>query len=148
MSQRIVLLSFAAMLIFIGAGPDTQPANQRITPSGLTIIEVHDQTEPLTAQANDIVWVHYTGTLQSTGVKFDSSFDHPMRQPLMFRLGSNQVIKGWEEGVVGMKVGDKRQLIIPPALAYGEKGTRGGPIPPNATLVFDIQLVGIDRPPS
>jgi FKBP-type peptidyl-prolyl cis-trans isomerase len=143
MSSRIVFLPFAALLLLAGADPDTQPANQHVTPSGLTIIQQHDQTEPLTAQTNDKVWVHYTGTLQSTGVKFDSSFDHPMSEPLAFQLGAGQVIKGWDEGIIGMKVGDKRRLIIPPSLAYGEKGTPGGPIPPNATLIFDIELVGI-----
>jgi peptidylprolyl isomerase len=146
MFQRITLLSFTAMLMLLGADPATQPANQHVTASGLTIIDVYDQAEPLKAQVGDTVWVHYTGTLQSTGVKFDSSFDHPMHQPISFDVGSGQVIKGWDEGVVGMKVGDKRQLIIPPQLAYGEKGTPGGPIPPNSTLVFDLQLVGISRP--
>jgi FKBP-type peptidyl-prolyl cis-trans isomerase FkpA len=83
--------------------------------------------------------VHYTGWLTS-GKKFDSSVGGA---PFSFPLGGGQVIKGWDEGVAGMKVGGKRQLRIPPALGYGEQGTPGGPIPPNATLIFDVQLVGI-----
>ena len=138
------VLPLLALSILLAAGPDTQPdVKQRTTPSGLTIVEVKTQTEPLVAQAGDMVGVHYTGTLQSTGVKFDSSFDHPDQQPIWFKLGGGQVIKGWDEGIAGMKVGDKRQLIIPPTLAYGDRAV--GPIPANSTLVFDVELVGIYR---
>jgi hypothetical protein len=146
MLKQISKLSFAAFLLLMAADPQTQPANQRTTDSGLTIIDVSHPTEPLAAQAGDMVGVQYTGKLQSSGEKFDSSLDRPRQEPLWFHLGAGQVIKGWDEGLVGMKVGDKRQLIIPPALAYGDKGTPDGPIPPNATLVFDVQLVGIYRP--
>jgi FKBP-type peptidyl-prolyl cis-trans isomerase len=145
MLKRISKLSFATFLLLIAADPQTQPANQRTTESGLTIIDVSQQTQPLSAQAGDMVGVHYTGKLQSSGEKFDSSFDHPRQEPIWFKLGDHQVIKGWDEGIVGMKVGDKRQLIIPPSLAYGADGTPGGPIPPNATLIFDVELVGIYR---
>ena len=133
-----------AMLVIVRA-QTTQPAQERTTASGLKIIDVKPQTEPLVAQAGDLVWVHYTGRLQTTGVKFDSSFDRGVDQPIPFKLGGGQVIKGWDEGIQGMKVGDKRQLIIPSTLAYGAAGTPGGPIPGNATLVFDVQLVGIYR---
>jgi peptidylprolyl isomerase len=146
--RAVLLLMLTVMLT--AAGPETQPAGpERTTASGLKIIEVKQQTDPLVAQANDIVLVHYTGRLQSNGQKFDSSFDRTDRfgdgEPIRFRLGHGRVVKGWDEGIAGMKVGEKRQLIIPPDLAYGARGTPGGPIPPNATLVFDVELVGIYR---
>jgi FKBP-type peptidyl-prolyl cis-trans isomerase len=86
------------------------------------------------------VSVHYTGVL-TNGTKFDSSLDRG--QPIEFSLGSGMVIKGWDQGIEGMRIGGKRKLTIPPALAYGERGTPGGPIPPNATLVFDVELVSV-----
>ncbi len=93
------------------------------------------------AKTGDKVKVHYTGWL-TTGKKFDSSVD--AKQPFDFTIGAGDVIKGWEEGVAGMKVGGKRQLRIPPELAYGASGTPGGPIPANATLIFDIQLLAVN----
>jgi FKBP-type peptidyl-prolyl cis-trans isomerase len=92
-----------------------------------------------TAQRGQMVKVHYTGWLTS-GKKFDSSVDHG--QPFTFHLGGGEVIKGWDEGVEGMKVGGKRQLRIPPELAYGQ---RGYPpiIPGNSTLIFDVELLGV-----
>jgi FKBP-type peptidyl-prolyl cis-trans isomerase FkpA len=89
--------------------------------------------------ATDIVKVHYRGTLQD-GTEFDSS--HKRGQPAEFPL--NRVIKCWTEGVQKMKVGGKAQLTCPPAIAYGERGTPGGPIPPNATLNFEVELLGIN----
>jgi FKBP-type peptidyl-prolyl cis-trans isomerase len=86
------------------------------------------------------VSVHYTGRL-TDGTKFDSSYDRG--QPIEFPLGSGMVIKGWDMGIQGMKVGGKRKLTIPPDLAYGARGTPGGPIPPNATLVFDVELTAV-----
>jgi FKBP-type peptidyl-prolyl cis-trans isomerase len=91
------------------------------------------------AEAGDHVKVHYTGWLTS-GKKFDSSVD--AHQPFDLNLGKGEVIKGWDEGIAGMKVGGKRQLRIPPDLAYGEKGYPGV-IPPNATLIFDVQLLAV-----
>ncbi len=96
------------------------------------------------AHAGEQVSVHYTGWLQnpdgSKGKKFDSSLDRG--QPFDFGLGQQEVIKGWDDGVQGMKVGGKRELIIPPALGYGSRGA-GGVIPPNAALIFDVELLAI-----
>ena len=87
----------------------------------------------------ETVNVHYTGWLEN-GTKFDSSLDR--RSPFSFHLGGGQVIRGWDEGVKGMKVGGKRTLIIPPEMGYGSRGA-GGVIPPNATLVFDVELIKV-----
>jgi FKBP-type peptidyl-prolyl cis-trans isomerase len=95
------------------------------------------------AKAGQRVSVHYTGWLWENGVqgaKFDSSRDR--NDPFVFALGAGQVIRGWDEGVQGMKVGGQRRLIIPPQLGYGARGA-GGVIPPNATLCFDVELLGV-----
>ncbi len=90
------------------------------------------------AKSGDMLSMNYTGML-SNGTVFDSSSRGG--RPLQFQLGVGQVIQGWDQGIVGMKVGSKRRLIIPPALGYGASGQ--GPIPPNATLIFDVELVSI-----
>jgi FKBP-type peptidyl-prolyl cis-trans isomerase len=108
-------------------------------PGGLVVDEVK-AGEGATATKGKTVSVHYSGHL-TDGTKFDSSYDRG--QPIDFHLGAGEVIKGWDQGIEGMKVGGKRKLTIPPELAYGARGTPGGPIPPNATLVFDVELVGV-----
>ena len=107
------------------------------SPSGLQYRE-DAVGEGREAKAGDTVSVHYTGTLQD-GSKFDSSRDRG--QPLQFPLGAGHVIKGWDEGVAGMKIGGRRTLVIPPELGYGARSV--GPIPPNSTLVFDVELMDI-----
>ncbi len=120
-----------------GNAPGIPPVTGAIqtTPSGLKYIDVQPGTgaQPVVGQR---VQVHYTGWL-TNGTKFDSSVDRG--QPIDFRIGAGQVIRGWDEGVGSMKVGGKRRLIIPPALAYGSTGQ--GTIPPDATLIFDVELV-------
>ncbi len=108
------------------------------TASGLEYIEIEAGTGAQ-AEAGKTVSVHYTGKFQD-GKVFDSSISRG--EPITFPLGQGRVIKGWDEGIVLMKVGGKVQLIIPPELAYGERGA-GGVIPPNATLVFDVELVAV-----
>ncbi len=108
------------------------------TPSGLAIEEL-SVGEGAQAKAGDTVSVHYTGWL-ADGRKFDSSVER--NDPFDFPLGRGYVIPGWDEGVAGMRVGGRRRLTIPPHLGYGEQGA-GGVIPPNATLVFEVELLGV-----
>lgn len=141
--MNFTAITIAAGLLSAGllfAQGTTQPAEKKVvTPSGLTIITQLDGKPA--AQAGDTVWVHYTGTLEN-GTEFDSS--RKRNEPISFKLGTGQVIKGWDEGIAGMTIGEKRKLVIPPGLAYGERGAPGA-IPPNSTLHFDVELVGIRR---
>ncbi len=104
-------------------------------------IEVIKEGEGEEVKNGDLVTVNYIGTLLD-GTKFDSSIDR--NEPFAFKLGEGRVIQGWEIGINGMKIGEKRRLTIPPVLAYGELGTPGGPIPPNATLIFEVELLKIN----
>ena len=119
---------------------DAQPVTT--TPSGLKIIDIKVGTGYAPKPGQTCV-MHYTGWLYQNdkkGAKFDSSLDR--NQPFSFPIGQHQVIAGWDEGVATMKVGGKRTLIIPPELGYGARGA-GGVIPPNATLIFDVELLGV-----
>jgi peptidylprolyl isomerase len=120
------------------AGPPPVTGETVTTASGLQYIDIQPGTGASPALGQKVL-VNYTGWLQANGTKFDSSFDRG--QPAEFTLG--QVIQGWNEGLSTMNVGGKRRLVIPPALGYGDRGTPGGPIPPNATLVFDVELVNV-----
>ncbi len=113
-------------------------SNVVTTPSGLKYVEIVEG-DGATPQAGQIVEVHYTGTLEN-GTKFDSSRDR--NTPFKFKIGVGQVIKGWDEGLSTMKVGGRRQLIIPSELGYGARGA-GGVIPPNSTLIFDVELISV-----
>lgn len=117
------------------------------TPSGLMFTVITKPAEEAASpQPGQVVHVHYTGWLADangnpiTSKKFDSSVDR--KQPFVFNVGIGQVIRGWDEGVLDMKVGEKRQFVIPPQLGYGARGA-GGVIPGNATLVFDVELLKI-----
>ena len=114
------------------------------TKSGLKFVDEKAGTGDVATKGNT-VQVHYTGWLYvngKRGMKFDSSLDAGM--PFQFKLGAGQVIPGWDEGVEGMKVGGKRELIIPPDLGYGARGA-GGVIPPNATLDFEVELLKVSK---
>ena len=113
------------------------------TASGLQIIDSKEGTGASPKSGQTCV-MHYTGWLYENGQKgkkFDSSVDR--NEPLRFPVGQGQVIQGWDEGVGSMKVGGKRTLIIPPALGYGARGVGGGLIPPNSTLMFDVELLAV-----
>lgn len=120
-----------------GLGGELNAPKERTTPSGLRITDLV-VGEGAEAIAGQTVVVNYRGTL-ANGTEFDSSYG---RGPFSFPLGGGRVIQGWDEGVAGMKVGGKRKLVIPPDLAYGERGA-GGVIPPNATLTFEVELLRI-----
>lgn len=142
-SCLLALAVFLAASVTPAVADPTKPvAKEKVvtTPSGLKYVDlkVGGGTE---AKTGKTVMVNYVGFL-SDGNKFDSSYDR--REPFPFKIGAipNQVILGWEEGVVGMKIGGKRKLIIPPALAYGEQGAPPR-IPPNATLTFEIELLAV-----
>lgn len=137
--RRLALsLAALAMLTFVHAEDKTKDGKEVTTKSGLKYIDlkVGNGDE---AKAGHEVTVHYTGWLKN-GKKFDSSVDRG--KPFVFPLGARKVIKGWDEGVAGMKVGGKRKLMIPPELGYGERGA-GEDIPPNSELIFEVELLKV-----
>jgi FKBP-type peptidyl-prolyl cis-trans isomerase len=148
----LVLTLFAVLAVAAGcgstnksstpatAGPMKVNGQPTTTPSGLQYWDMVVGTGA-TAAPGTTVSVHYSGFL-TTGEKFDSSRDRG--EPFSFPLGAGQVIKGWDEGVAGMKVGGQRQLRIPPQLGYGAAGAPGA-IPPNATLIFDVELLAVGK---
>lgn len=143
----IVSIIVIAIVIYAVTQSRTSSPTASTTPTTNTSMQQQNglQIETITpgtgaeAKAGDTVVVHYTGIL-TDGTKFDSSIDRGM--PFTFKLGAHQVIPGWEMGVLGMKVGEKRKLVIPPELAYGNSGV-GNIIPPQATLIFQIELISI-----
>ena len=147
--MRITILSLAVLFVaaavaFAAAAESAAPATQlgktETKEGGLKVTYVAAAAPA--AKDGDTVWVLYSGKLKD-GTEFDSSAKHG-NEPIDFVLGKGMVIKGWDEGLQGMHVGEKRTLVIPPSLGYGEQGA-GGVIPPNATLTFDVELVGIYR---
>lgn len=140
--RTLFIIITLALMPALGVGgtmtASDKVGNEITTPSGLTYVDHVVGTGDL-AVAGQTATVHYTGWL-TTGQKFDSSVDRG--QPFSFPLGAGRVIKGWDEGVQGMKVGGKRKLTIPADLGYGARGA-GGVIPPNATLIFDVELLGV-----
>jgi FKBP-type peptidyl-prolyl cis-trans isomerase len=148
MSVRLLPVAFAIVAVACSKPVDEptsdfKPSVGAPAPAGPSQLEMDDigVGTGRTAKAGDTVHVRYTGTL-TNGTKFDSTDDHG-GEPFKFTIGKGEVIKGWDEGVVGMKVGSIRRLRIPPALGYGENGSPPT-IPPNAGLVFQIELVSID----
>ncbi|MDP6593891.1 MAG: FKBP-type peptidyl-prolyl cis-trans isomerase [Candidatus Marinimicrobia bacterium] len=133
--MRRILLLVAAIAV-VGCSGD-KSGEEMMTDSGLKYVDmkVGDGESP---QAGQLVTVHYTGWLED-GTKFDSSVDK--NRPFEFTIGAGRVIKGWDEGVMTMKVGGKRKLTIPSELGYGARGI--GPIPPNSTLIFEVELLAI-----
>lgn len=149
MKNKIIITAIILIAVVIGgylifSGKPAENNNMSNQATGTPLVsELKTETlkEGAGAEAKngDELTVHYVGTLLD-GTKFDSSVDRD--QPFSFTLGARQVIDGWEQGILGMKVGEKRKITIPPSLGYGQYGS--GPIPPNATLIFEVELLKIN----
>ncbi len=144
MTRRLLILACLVVVpSWASADEKIDPAKMKKTDSGLRYQDLKEGAGE-TPRAGQSCEMHYTGWLWEDGKKgkkFDSSLDRS--QSFKFKLGEGQVIKGWDEGVATMKVGGKRLLLLPPALAYGEQGA-GGVIPANATLLFEVELLGVE----
>jgi FKBP-type peptidyl-prolyl cis-trans isomerase len=150
----VFLLLVGLLLYFLFFNPRTEEPGSEIledskaeiniqdeeTVSAELKIEVVQEGKGQEAKNGDTLTVHYSGYLED-GTKFDSSLDGG--EPFVFQIGQGRVIQGWEKGLLGMKVGEKRKITIPPELGYGSSGA-GGVIPPNATLIFEVELLGIE----
>ena len=151
MTKRFIVIALAllvAALVLVAQTKKAAPAGPtKVTGPGTTTadgLQYWDIKVGTGAEAvkGDKVYVHYAGWL-TNGKLFDTSLHGPKSTPFDFKIGAGDVIQGWDEGVAGMKVGGKRQLKIPPKLAYGQQGTGQGLIPPDSTLIFDVTLVSI-----
>lgn len=146
----VLFLFITAVAIAACSDKDAKPASDAkpaaamesavTTPSGLSYVDIAAGTGPQPTQGKPVK-VHYTGWLEN-GTKFDSSVDRG--EPFVFTVGVGEVIPGWDEGVMSMKTGGKRRLIVPPHLGYGGAGA-GGVIPPNATLIFEVELLDVAK---
>lgn len=141
-TQRILLIALGLFVLSVIGYFAFQGLDRPESTATSTDLVIEDLVvgEGPAAKAGDTITVHYTGYL-TDGTQFDSSLDGG--QPYTLVLGVGSVIQGWDEGLVGMQVGGKRKLTIPPAMAYGETGAGGGIIPPNATLIFEVELLEI-----
>ena len=147
----VILLLLAAVAIPACSQKEAKPVPEQsagskasseavTTASGLSYTDLVKGTGAAPTSGKNVT-VHYTGVLEN-GAKFDSSVDRG--QPFVFRIGAGEVIPGWDEGVISMKVGGKRKLVIPPQLGYGSAGA-GGVIPPDATLIFEVELLDVEK---
>ena len=134
MQMKWHIITLAILLITVSSSKEKQIMNNGLVIEDIKIGEGQE------VEKFNIVTVNYTGLLED-GTKFDSSLN-PGRTPFRYTVGAGQVIKGWDEGLIGMKVGGKRKLTIPPELGYGSRDN--GPIPANSTLIFEIDLLGIE----
>ncbi len=156
MKALVSILALCALLAFAGCGGSDSSSSTESTavtkktkpdvsvpkgppPKKLVVKEIEEGTGA-TAKAYDVVTVQYVGVNYKSGAEFDSSWSR--QEPFTFNLGAREVIRGWDQGIAGMKVGGRRELIVPPDLGYGETGT--GSIPPNETLVFVVDLLSIE----